>query len=200
MKYSIKNRWNGSVLFEAEIECGADATEGIKLGLAVRVALKARAYLAVANLAGANLAGADLAGAYLAGADLAGADLAGADLARANLAGANLRSFKADMWLTLSQNKSEVVGLIKALKEGRVDGSQYEGECACLVGTLANVKHVSHTTIEHNSDNPAERWFLMIKKGDKPGDATGGGFAAQKALEWAEEFCAVHGIDLTESA
>ena len=215
MKYSIKNRWNGSVLFEAEIECGADATEGIKLGLAVRVALKARANLAVAylagadlagaNLAGANLAGANLAGAYLAraylaGADLAGAELAGADLARANLAGADLRSFKADMWLTLSQNKSEVVGLIKALKEGRVDGSQYEGECACLVGTLANVKHVSHTTIEHNSDNPAERWFLMIKKGDKPGDATGGGFAAQKALEWAEEFCAVHGIDLTESA
>jgi hypothetical protein len=41
----------------------------IKIGLAVKWALMARANLAGANLAGANLAGANLAGANLAGAN-----------------------------------------------------------------------------------------------------------------------------------
>lgn len=111
-----------------------------------------------------------------------------ADLSGANLRGADLRSFKADMWMTLAQNRSEVPALIDALKDGRVDGSQYTGECACLVGTIANSKAVDYDLLDHNSNNPAERWFMMIRKGDKPGDDTGGGFAAQKALEWAEEF------------
>ena len=103
--FNILNRLTGAVVFSAEIECKPDELPSIKLGLAVRVAIKARAnlaradlagaYLARADLAGANLAGADLAGAYLAGADLAGAylagaNLAGANLARADLAGANL--------------------------------------------------------------------------------------------------------------
>jgi uncharacterized protein YjbI with pentapeptide repeats len=91
MKFEIKSRWSGAVLFSAE-------TDSLKL--AVELAVKshadlAGAYLAGANLAGAYLAGADLAGAYLAGAylahaDLAGANLAGANLAHADLAGANL--------------------------------------------------------------------------------------------------------------
>jgi len=95
MKYEVKNRFSGSVQFTAEIECAEDASVSIKLGLAVKWAMAARANLAGAYLAGANLAGADLAdanlaGAYLAGANLARADLAGADLAGAYLAGANL--------------------------------------------------------------------------------------------------------------
>jgi len=110
MKFVIKNRWNASIIFEAEIECDADASEGVKLWLAVRVAVRAgadltgatltganltgvtlaSAYLARADLAGANLTGANLARAYLARADLAGADLTGANLARADLAGADL--------------------------------------------------------------------------------------------------------------
>ena len=98
--FNILNRLTGAVVFSAEIECKPDELPSIKLGLAVRVAIKARAnlaradlagaYLARADLAGANLAGADLAGAYLAGADLAVAYLAGANLAGANLAGADL--------------------------------------------------------------------------------------------------------------
>ena len=72
MKYQIKNRWDGSVIFEAEIECAADTRDDVKLGLAIRVAVSA-----LANLAGANLEGAYLAGAYLAGANLEGANLEG---------------------------------------------------------------------------------------------------------------------------
>ena len=95
IKFDVLNRFTGAVQFTAEIECDEGASVSVKLGLAVRWAVKAGANLARANLAGADLAGANLAranlaGAYLARANLAGADLAGADLAGANLAGANL--------------------------------------------------------------------------------------------------------------
>ena len=200
MKYDILTRFTSAVQFSAEITCVADALPSVKLGLAVRLAVKESANLRDANLRDANLSGADLRDADLRDADLRGADLRGADLRDANLRdanlrGANLRSFKADMWMTLMQSRAEVPALIAALKEGRVNGSQYGGECACLVGTLANAKAVDYHTMEHDHDNPAERWFMMINKGDKPGDDTGGGFAAGKALEWAMEFCALLGID-----
>ena len=84
IKQDILNRFSGEVMFTAEIECAADELPSmIKLGLAVRAAIKARANLAGANLAGANLADANLAGAYLARANLAGANLARANLADA---------------------------------------------------------------------------------------------------------------------
>ena len=90
MKFEIKNRFTGAVKFTAEIECEEGTSTSIKLGLAVKWAVKARADLADADLADANLAGAYLAGAYLAGAYLAGANLAGAYLADADLADADL--------------------------------------------------------------------------------------------------------------
>ena len=100
IKFDVLNRFTGAVQFTAEIECDEGASVSVKLGLAVRWAVKARANLAGAylagadlaraDLAGANLARANLAGAYLAGANLADADLADANLARADLAGANL--------------------------------------------------------------------------------------------------------------
>jgi uncharacterized protein YjbI with pentapeptide repeats len=121
-------------------------------------------------------------------------------LSGANLSGANLRSFKADFWMTLTHSRSEVLGLIQALRDGRVDGSQYTGECACLVGTLANLRHadVSDAFPDKSSENPAEQWFLMISKGDKPTDDTGGGFANAQAIEWALEYCALTGIEVPE--
>ncbi|HEX5508455.1 MAG TPA: pentapeptide repeat-containing protein, partial [Pseudolabrys sp.] len=85
IKFDVLNRFSGAVNFTAEIKCAPDELPNIKLGLAVKWAIKAGAYLT-----GADLAGADLIGAYLAGADLTGADLTRADLTHANLAGANL--------------------------------------------------------------------------------------------------------------
>jgi|GEM_PF-4833412 len=89
----IKHRYTGAVLFSARVD--VSLSDGLKIGAAVKLAIKADANLADANLAGANLAGANLADANLAGANLAGANLARAYLARAyltdaNLAGANL--------------------------------------------------------------------------------------------------------------
>ena len=89
-QFEVRNRFTNAVQFTATIECAPGATVSIKLGLAVKWAVKARANLADANLARANLAGANLARANLADADLADANLAGANLARANLARADL--------------------------------------------------------------------------------------------------------------
>lgn len=75
MKYEIKNRFTGAVQCTAEIDCSEDAHWTVKLGLAVRVAVKSHAYLT-----GASLSGADLSHAYLIGANLSHANLSGADL------------------------------------------------------------------------------------------------------------------------
>jgi uncharacterized protein YjbI with pentapeptide repeats len=86
IKFDVLNRFNGAVQFTAEIDCGEDAPNSIKLGLAVQWAIKTKA-----NLDGAYLDGAYLDGAYLRDADLRGADLRGADLRDADLGGAYLR-------------------------------------------------------------------------------------------------------------
>jgi uncharacterized protein YjbI with pentapeptide repeats len=91
MNVQIKHRFTGAVLFEAELDAAYDsATDAVRLGVAVRLALKVHADLRDAYLRGADLGGAYLGGAYLRGADLRGANLGGADLGDAYLGGANL--------------------------------------------------------------------------------------------------------------
>jgi hypothetical protein len=67
---------------------------------------------------------------------------------------------------------------------------------------LANARGVGYATAfpEHSSRNPAEQWFLMIRKGDKPGDDTSGGFAALKALQWTVEYCDLSKIKVSKAA
>jgi uncharacterized protein YjbI with pentapeptide repeats len=96
VNFEIKNRFTGKVQFVAQIEFDDTASISVKMGLAVRWAVKNDANLRYANLSGAdlsgaNLSGADLRGANLSGANLSGADLRGADLRGANLSGADLR-------------------------------------------------------------------------------------------------------------
>lgn len=70
--------------------------------------------------------------------------------------------------------KTEVPALKQMLIDGRVDGSQYEGECACLLGSLANadggMDKVCATIpfYEKGTHNPGEAFFLNIKEGDTP--------------------------------
>ena len=96
MKIEIKSWLNGSVLFEGDFSCLADAVSAaVKSGANLsRADLSGAnlswANLSEANLSEANLSGADLSGANLSRADLIGANLSGADLIGANLIGANL--------------------------------------------------------------------------------------------------------------
>ena len=133
MRFDILNRFTGAVQFTAEIECKADELPSVKLGLAVKAAIKEKADLRSANLYGAdlrsaNLYGADLYGANLYGADLRsanlyganlyGADLYGADLYGADLYGADLRSAN----LKDAKYASLVIAQTRILPEGSIIG------------------------------------------------------------------------------
>ena len=162
------------------------------------------AYLRGAYLGDAYLRDADLSDAYLRDADLSDADLSDADLSGADLSGAYLSDdityrhplwvFRVDYLAVLDAAPAEVAGLREALLAGNVDGSTYEGECACLVGTIANVRHepVEELKAKLHADpnRPAEQWFVPIRRGDEPSTEpeNEGQFRAQKALEWLDEW------------
>ena len=159
--------------------------EAVKSGANLSGADLSGANLSGANLSGADLSGADLSGANLFGANLFGADLSGADLFRANLFRVDLSRAKnipqsyinicsRDMLFIFEHLKAELPFLREKLIKGEVDGTQYEGECACLIGTLANAdggvdkvcKMIPY--YEKGLHNMGEQWFYNIKKGDTP--------------------------------
>jgi len=71
IKVEVKNRITGLVQFTAEIECDEDAPVSLKLGLAVKWAIKNGVNLRGADLSGVDLSAADLSGTYLGGKKLA---------------------------------------------------------------------------------------------------------------------------------
>jgi uncharacterized protein YjbI with pentapeptide repeats len=140
-----------------------------------------------ADLSGANLSDADLSGADLSDANLRRADLSGANLSGANLSGANLSSIRNDFFEILLNAKKEVPGLKQALIDGKINGTTYSGECACLVGTIANVRGCQYKKLEGispDSSRPAEAWFLNITKGTTPENSE----VAKITLGWIDEF------------
>ena len=124
-----------------------------------------------------NQRDADLRGANLRGANLRDANLYGADLRGANLwqlPQDYINQCSRDILSIFNYLKKEVSFLKDMLVKGKVDGTQYEGECACLIGTLANgdggVAKVCETIpfYEKGTHNFGEMFFLNIKKGDTP--------------------------------
>lgn len=169
----IRNRFNGNVIFTYQ-------------GL-----------LREANLQGVNLRRADLRRADLREADLEGTDLEGANLRKADLRGAkNIPDYyinlcKIDFIRTVNilKQNGEVPFLREALSNGRINGTSYTGECACLVGSIANFQERYFKAICSSADynnglhNPAEQWFWQIRKGD----TSENNFFAKEAVRWCEE-------------
>ena len=219
MNFEIKNRYTENVIFIAKIDVSEDCDYGLKLGMAVRQAIKQGVSLRGANLEGVNLEGANLIdvnlgganligailasvnlkgsdlrganligailrGANLEGANLKGSDLRGVDITRAYLTGANLEPIKKDMFEVLSQAIPEIPMLKKAIIEGKIDGSTYEGECACLCGTIEKGGRFGDECDMRDSKRPIERFFLGIGVGDTPET----NHFSELALEWIEEF------------
>ena len=195
--------WTGKAALEIEIPDSTDECWRIKV--AVEIAWKSRADLSGADLSGANLRGANLGGADLGGADLGDADLRdadlrdaylrGADLSGANLRGADLggaylderalRPIRADLFDVLLRARDEVPALLDTLRAGKIDGSTYEGDCACLAGTIAKARHVDYRALGFiDSSRPIERWFTGIKEGDTPENST----IAKITEGWIVEF------------
>lgn len=100
------------------------------------------------------------------------------------LKGADLKGPKEDFWKVLDTAPNEVSGLRQAMLDGKIDGSQYTGECACLVGTIANVRKCDVNALEKNSERPSERWFMMFEPGHTPKNHAG----MKVTLGWLDEW------------
>jgi len=128
----------------------------------------------VVDLNGADLKRADLRGANLEGANLRGAFLKGANLRGAILPESWVRKCSDDILSILRSPalNGEVVFLRTALVEGRINGDFYEGECVCLIGTLAQAGEEGVNSFckrierQRDSHSPAERFFFAISEGD----------------------------------
>ena len=108
-------------------------------------------------------------------------------LSYADLSDADLSDIKNDLWAVLCTQPLEVAGLRAALIAGTINGSTYEGECACLVGTIANVAKCKYTALPHltpDSNRPSERFFLAINKGDTPETNQ----VSKLAVEWIDQW------------
>ena len=191
MKFEIKNRWTGEVKFTAEINCAEDASYRLKIGLAVKWALETDA-----NLTDADLTRADLTDANLTRANLTDANLTRANLTRANLTRADLTAVRADFLAEVLKLPNELEYLRDALIAGKVDGSTYTGECACLAGTLAHARGIANysgqditngCTFKASCGSPRERFFPAIPKGATPENNS----ACKIALEWTNEAIAI---------
>jgi len=156
------------------------------------------ANLSGANLRGANLGRADLGDANLGGADLSGANLRGAALGGANLGRADLGRVRADFLAEVLALPSELEALRDAIIMGKIDGSTYNGECACLAGTLAkargdqnysgdNITVADAVTFHASSYSPREMFFTAIQPGDTPETNA----ASEVALAWTNEAIAI---------
>ena len=178
----IKNKFTSKILFEYEKENNTikhTVAEAIKSG---------------ANLSWADLSEADLSKADLSKANLSWANLSKANLSWADLSKANLSVIKADMFYVLLNSLPELKFLKQNIIDGNIDGSTYEGECACLSGTLIKgakitngkqAKEVIKKIMDcRDSSRPIERFFLGIKLGDRPETSQ----VSKLVLQWIEEF------------
>lgn len=123
-------------------------------------------------------------------ADLSGADLSGADLIRADL-----QRVREDFFTVLAAVPNEVPGLLAALQAGKINGQVYSGECACLVGTVANVRGCQLSMsgfglkeLQPDPSRPAERWFMHLSPGHTPAISQ----VARITEGWILEWMAVH--------
>ena len=115
------------------------------------------------------------------------ANLTGANLTGADLTGADLTEIRADFMMRLALVPVEAVGLLKALWDGKVEGSAYQGECACFVGTIANIRKCDYRALgalKPEADSPTEKWFMGISRGQSPESNP----VARITVGWIEEF------------
>jgi hypothetical protein len=141
---------------------------------------------------------ANLSYANLSYANLSYANLSYANLSYANLSYANLSSIKEDFFKRLALAKGEIVGLLDALVRGKVDGTSYTGQCACFVGTIANIRKENYQELtcdlRPNADSPTERWFMGIREGDTPESNQ----VSKIVRDWIKEFSESEKIILPE--
>ena len=156
ISFDILNRWTGKIVFTAEIDADEDTSRTVKLGLAVRVAVKAKS-----DLSGADLSGAYLRGAYLSGADLRGADLRGADLSDAYLSGADLRGADLSDAPVIEDIHAKVYAA--ASQPGALDmGKWHCGTSHCRAGWVVTLAGQPGLDLEAKIGTPAAAMAIYM--------------------------------------
>ncbi len=178
-------RKDGSVAWE-------DQSVGSLSGADLSYADLRHSDLSDADLFGADLSYADLSYADLNGADLVCADLSNTTITHGQLRSANTTVIKANIFAKLAHARHEAPGLLDAVRKGWIDGSAYEGECSCFVGTLATIRGCAYDQlpgIAPDASSPTEMFFFAIQHGDTPDTNPVSAIVA----EWIEEFMAEGG-------
>lgn len=154
-------------------------------------------------LKGASFRGANLTGAIFCEVDCTDADFDGAQIAGVNfhdvvlngvdLSRASTDDIREDLWDILDRARSEVPGVLRALRAGQIDGSSYtHGPCVCLVGTIAALRHCETEDLQvdgipENPYRPAELWFRSIRPGHTPDNNPFAALAEEWILEWQRQ-------------
>ena len=158
IKFEIKNRWTGSILFEYEKEDNTlkkTVEEAVRVGADLVGAHLVGAHLVGANLVGANLEGANLVGADLEGANLRGANLVGAHLVGANLEGANLVG--ADL-VGANLEGAYLEGAYIYISDSEIDSEE-------IVKTFEEENNIKITEFYINKNIIPTRWNAFWKYG-----------------------------------
>jgi hypothetical protein len=150
MKFTIKNRFNDSVLFE---------TEADSFRLAIEKAISEKrnlrsADLRSADLSSANLSSADLSSANLSYANLRSADLRYADLSSANLSSADLRS--ADL------RSAKNAELILAQTSIVPDSGSFVGWKKCLENVIVKLSVPSESKRSNSTGRKCRAEFVDV--------------------------------------
>jgi len=99
-------------------------------------------------------------------------------------------SNRDDLIVVLDSAKAETPGLLAALQIGKVNGSCYDGECACLVGTLERM-HGS-PFLPRDANRPAEQLFMPIRPGMTPKNSA----HVLVICEWIKDWAKDRGVSL----
>ena len=117
----------------------------------------------------------------------------------------SLDQAKEDIYDIYDKNPKEVIGVLKAIDEGSIDGTLYTVVCACLIGTIGQLRGIAEKRAynlgvetqlldrfnseirEVNFASPAEQFFLKIFKGDTPIDNEYSKFVKKWTIEWLEK-------------
>lgn len=98
---------------------------------------------------------------------------------------------RADIFEILSYAPGEVEGVRQALWEGRIDGQLYEGECCCLVGTIAVLRKCNlwkMAGVRRYVDSPGQQWFFEIMPGHTPENNERARITDGWLTEWLEMY------------
>ena len=149
---------------------------------------------AITHLTGLRLHYANLFRTYLAAAQRIDARLTRTNVTKLCTV---LVPVKIDLILAILHMPDEIPFLRQALVEGKVDGSSYNDECACLAGTMSRACKMpwgefrAKALMPVDIDSPRERWFFWIRKGDTPKNSQ----VVAITLEWIDEVLAMRKSD-----